>query len=167
MRVASDSMERGASRRAGRDPSHKRSVAGAAGLLGLFAGAALLFAAGCSSTTCAPIPDGVYVAIGPDGGALTTVADAGADGGDAGATEVPLTYTFQGGLPVQQNGLPVPYDTAPASCDKPTMSCEMSYVCTGYGTVGIVTSYTPGKSLSFSVTPPGTIVNLSPTPLSP
>src|SRR6185312_4061396 len=90
-----------------------------------------------------------------------------ADDGDAGATEVPLIYTFAGGLPVQPTDLPVPYDTAPATCDKPTVTCETAYVCTGYGTAGIVTSYTPGKSLSFSITTPAstTIVNLDPTPL--
>jgi hypothetical protein len=169
MRVVSGPIERGAARPAVPAVSRDRSAAMAGALLGLCAGAALLVATGCSNTTCQPIPDGRYAAIGPDGGALTTVADAGAsaDGGDAGATEVPLIYTFEGGLPVQQNDLPVPYDTAPATCDKPTVTCETAYVCTGYGTAGIVTSYTPGKSLSFSITTPAstTIVNLDPTPL--
>lgn len=115
---------------------------------------------GCSNTTCQPIPDGKYVALAPDGAVLTMPADADAatDAGDAGTdaatVDVPVTYTFHGGLPE-------PYDTW--SCDKPQATCEMSYVCTqGYQKVGLVTSFSPGY-LAFSVTvpgSPGTIVRL-------
>ena len=121
-------------------------------------------AGGCTTSTCQPIPDGVYAAIAPDGAALTTpvVADAAADAGDAAtdagtdaaAVETAVTYSFHGGLPE-------PYDTW--SCDKPQPSCEMAYVCTqGYQKVGLVTSFSPGY-LAFSVTPPGspgTIIQL-------
>jgi hypothetical protein len=137
-------------------------------LLGVLVLATLPLALGCSSTNCAPIPDGKYNAIGPDGGALTMLmgsdAGAGPDGGDAGATdagttEVPVVWEFR-------NGLPVPYDSW--TCDHPTMTCEMAYVCMqGPIMAGIVTSYTPGQRLAFSVTFPGmtgTIVNLNPTP---
>ena len=169
-------------------------------LLSLFVLTTFPLAAGCTSSSCQPIPDGVYVAIGPDGGALFTAAHAvplaapGADGAsdasldattdaapdaailpdaatrldaatrpdaatavDAGvdaATEVPITYTFHGGLPA-------PYDTW--SCTKPTASCEMTYICTqGNEQVAVVTYYaagTPG-TLAFTVTPPGMIVRL-------
>jgi hypothetical protein len=105
-------------------------------------------AVGCTTSTCQPIPDGVYVALAPDGATMTTTAaDAGADASaDAAAVETPVTYTFTGGLPA-------PYDTW--SCDKPTLSCEMAYVCTqGYQKVGLVTSFSPGY-LAFSVTAPG------------
>jgi len=223
-------------------------------LLSLFVLTTFPLAAGCTSSSCQPIPDGVYVAIGPDGGALFTAAHAlplaapGADGAsdasldattdaapdaaalpdaatrldaailpdaatpldaaalpdaatrldaatlpdaatrldaaalpdaatrldaatrpdaathpdaatavDAGvdaATEVPITYTFHGGLPA-------PYDTW--SCTKPTASCEMTYICTqGNEQVAVVTYYaagTPG-ALAFTVTPPGMIVRL-------
>lgn len=199
-------------------------------LLSLFVLTTFPLAAGCTSSSCQPIPDGVYVAIGPDGGALFTAAHAvplaapGADGAsdasldattdaaldaailpdaatrldaailpdaanrldaaalpdaatlsdaatlpdaathpdaatavDAGvdaATEVPITYTFHGGLPA-------PYDTW--SCTKPTASCEMTYICTqGSEQVAVVTYYaagTPG-TLAFTVTPPGRPVRL-------
>lgn len=135
-------------------------------LLTLLALATSPLVLGCSSTTCAPIPDGVYNALGPDGGPLTMLVGSDAGAGDAGATdagattEVPVTYTFQ-------HGLPAPYDTW--TCDQPAMTCEMAYVCTqGAVTAGIVTSYTPGQRLAFSVTfpgmtgTPGTIVNLDP-----
>jgi hypothetical protein len=122
----------------------------AAVFVSLVALAASALAIGCTTSNCQPIPDGVYAAIGPDGGALTAPAtgDAGADAGDAAAVETPVTYTFHGGLPV-------PYDTW--TCDRPTPSCSMSYACTqGYTTVGIVTSFSPGI-FAFSITrPPGT-----------
>ena len=140
-------------------------------LLSVLALTTLPFALGCSSTTCAPIPDGKYTVIGPDGGALTMLlgSDAGADAGDAGATdagttEVPMMWVFQ-------HGLPAPYDSDPWTCDQPAMTCEMAYVCTmGVVTAGIVTSYTPGQRLAVSITfpdmtgTPGTIVNFNPTP---
>jgi hypothetical protein len=136
-------------------------------LLTLLALATLPLALGCSSSTCSPIPDGVYTAIGLDGGPLTMLTGSDADAGDAGATdagttEVPVTYTFQ-------HGLPAPYDSW--TCDQPAMTCEMAYLCTGpngYQMAGVVTSYTPGQRLAFSVTfpgspgTPGTIVNLDP-----
>ncbi len=83
---------------------------------------------------------------------------------DAGTTEdaggtVPVTYTFHGGLPA-------PYDTW--ECIRAALTCEMTYICNtpGEPTVSIVTSYITGPhaSLAFSVTPPGTIVHLQPTP---
>jgi hypothetical protein len=78
---------------------------------------------------------------------------------DAGGTNVPVTYTFHGGLPV-------PYDTW--DCRKSALTCEMTYICNtpGQPTVSIVTSYVTGPqaSLAFSVTPPGTVVHLQPPP---
>jgi hypothetical protein len=132
-------------------------------------------ALGCSSSiTCQPIPDGVYVAIGPDGGAIiapaitvdagdaaavdAAVVDAAAD--DAAASGGPVTYAFQGGLPapyVLAGGVVQPDQW---SCTPSPPGCVMTYACTqGDQKVSVVTSYSPGF-LAFSITPPGTIVTL-------
>lgn len=134
-------------------------VSKAPALLSLFVLATLAFGPGCTNTNCIPIPDGVYVAITPDGGPIFT--DAGStsiDAGDGSAGSGEVTYTFQNGLPV--NAFPPPFSQW--SCDSPTSTCEMTYVCTnGSSTLGVVTSFSPGM-LAFSVTPPGTIVQLQP-----